>query len=29
MEITEALAKKALSENKGDIVKTLLSLVSA
>ncbi|KAG8728013.1 hypothetical protein FRC12_022095 [Ceratobasidium sp. 428] len=29
MEITEAQAKKALSENGGDVVKTLLSLVSA
>ncbi|ELU45410.1 hypothetical protein AG1IA_00550 [Rhizoctonia solani AG-1 IA] len=29
MEVTEAQAKKALSENNGDIVKTLLSLVSA
>ncbi|CAE6450368.1 unnamed protein product [Rhizoctonia solani] len=29
MEVTEAQAKKALSENDGDVVKTLLSLVSA
>ncbi|KAJ1309148.1 hypothetical protein OPQ81_004821 [Rhizoctonia solani] len=29
MEITEAQAKKALSENNGDVVNTLLSLVSA
>ncbi|CAE6389462.1 hypothetical protein RSOLAG22IIIB_03182 [Rhizoctonia solani] len=29
MEVTEAQAKKALSEHDGDIVKTLLSLVSA
>ncbi|KAG8717084.1 hypothetical protein FRC08_008213 [Ceratobasidium sp. 394] len=28
MEITEVQAKKALSENGGDVVKTLLSLVS-
>ncbi|CAE6447505.1 unnamed protein product [Rhizoctonia solani] len=29
MEITEVQAKKALSDNNGDVVKTLLSLVSA
>ncbi|KAG9128508.1 hypothetical protein FRC07_005875 [Ceratobasidium sp. 392] len=29
LEITEVQAKKALSENGGDVVKTLLSLVSA
>ncbi|KAG8734227.1 hypothetical protein FRC11_008128 [Ceratobasidium sp. 423] len=29
MEITEAQAKKALSEHNGDVVKTLLSFVSA
>ncbi|CAE6437058.1 unnamed protein product [Rhizoctonia solani] len=29
MEITEGQAKKALSENNGDVIKTLLSLVSA
>lgn len=29
MELTEAQAKKVLGENKGDVVKTLLSLVSA
>ncbi|KAH7343300.1 hypothetical protein B0J17DRAFT_641840 [Rhizoctonia solani] len=29
IEVTGAQAKKALSENNGDVVKTLLSLVSA